>query len=160
MQEETTQKTIALVIKEAKLDADVLKAALRMYLNHKKQKGNSIKAHGKTTVKHLIGEGAGVSSIEINDSNIKTFGRIARKYHVDYAIKKDKTVQPPRYLVFFKGRDTDILSQAFKEFVYTNEKKKAKVSVREKLQHFREAVEKDKNRERSREKDKDRGQSL
>lgn len=34
MQEEVTQKTIALVIKTAKLDANVLKAAMRMYLNH------------------------------------------------------------------------------------------------------------------------------
>ena len=36
MQEEVTQKTIALVIKTAKLDANVLKAAMRMYLNHRK----------------------------------------------------------------------------------------------------------------------------
>ena len=33
MQEEVTKKTIALVIKNAKLDANVLKAAMRMYLN-------------------------------------------------------------------------------------------------------------------------------
>ena len=33
MQEEVTQKTIALVIKTAKLDANVLKAAMRMYLS-------------------------------------------------------------------------------------------------------------------------------
>ena len=31
MQEEVTQKTIALVIKTAKLDANVLKAAMRVY---------------------------------------------------------------------------------------------------------------------------------
>ena len=37
MQEEVTQKTIALVIKTAKLDANVLKAAMRMYLNHSLQ---------------------------------------------------------------------------------------------------------------------------
>lgn len=160
MQEETTQKTIALTIKAAKLDADVLKAALRMYLNRQKQKGNSAKAHGKTTMKRLVGEGTGVSSIEINDGNIKAFGRVARKYHVDYAVKKDKTAQPPKYLVFFKGKDADVLSQAFKEFVCANEKRKAKVSVKEKLRHFREAADKDWNRERSREKDKDRGQSL
>lgn len=126
MQEETTQKTIALVIKSAKLDADVLKAAMRMYLNHRKQKGNGAKAHGKTTVKRLAGEGAGVSSIEINDGNIKIFGRVARKYHVDYAVKKDRTAQPPKYLVFFKGKDADVLSQAFKEFVCANEKRRRK----------------------------------
>ena len=33
MQEEVTQKTIALVVKTTKLDANVLKAAMRMYLN-------------------------------------------------------------------------------------------------------------------------------
>ena len=52
MQEEVTQKTIALVIKTAKLDANVLKAAMRMYLNHRRQK-----THGKTSVKKLVGEG-------------------------------------------------------------------------------------------------------
>ena len=34
MQEEVTQKTIALVIKTAKLDANVLKAAMRMYFEY------------------------------------------------------------------------------------------------------------------------------
>ena len=158
MQEEVTQKTIALVIKTAKLDANVLKAAMRMYLNHRKQKAQ--KAHGKTSVKKLVGEGAGVSSIEVTDGNIRSFERVAKKYNVDFAIKKDKTAEPPKYLVFFKGRDADVIAQAFKEFVYGNEKKKGRVSVREKLKHFKEAASQDKNRERSREKNKDRGQSL
>lgn len=39
--------------------------------------------------------------------------------------KKDKTTKPPRYLVFFKGRDADVIAQAFKGFVYGNEKRKA-----------------------------------
>ena len=55
MQEEVTQKTITLVIKTAKLDANVLKAAMRMYLNHRRQKAQ--KTHGKTSVKKLVGEG-------------------------------------------------------------------------------------------------------
>lgn len=111
-------------------------------------------------MKKLVGEGVGVSSIEVTDGNIKSFERVARKYNVDFAVKKDRTCEPPKYLVFFKGRDADALSQAFKEFVYGNEKKKGRTSVREKLKHFREAVSQDKNRERSREKNKDRGQSL
>ncbi len=93
MQEEVTQKTIALVIKAAKLDANVLKAAMKMYLNHRKQKAQRM--HGKTSVKKLIGEGVGASSIEITDGNIKSFERVAKKYNVDFAIKKDKTTEPP-----------------------------------------------------------------
>ena len=102
----------------------------------------------------------GVSSIEVTDGNIRSFERVARKYNVDFAVKKDKTTDPSKYMVFFKGRDADVLAQAFKEFVYGNEKKKGRVSVREKLNHFKDAVSQDKNRERSREKNKDRGQSL
>jgi hypothetical protein len=158
MQEEVTQKTIALVIKTAKLDANVLRSAMKMYLNHCKQKTQ--KSHGRTSVKKLVGDGAGVSSIEVTDGNIKSFERVAKKYNVDFAIKKDKTTAPPKYVVFFKGKDADAVAQAFKEFVYGNEKKKAKVSVREKLNRFKDAVSQDKNRERSREKNKDRGQSL
>ena len=158
MQEEVTQKTIALVIKTAKLDANVLKAAMKMYLNHHKQKAQ--KTHGKTSVKKLVGEGVGASSIEITDGNIKSFERVAKKYNVDFAITKDKATKPPKYMVLFKGRDADVIAQAFKEFVYGNEKKKGRVSLREKLKHFKEAVSQDKNWERSREKNKDRGQSL
>ena len=101
MQEEVTQKTIALVIKTAKLDANVLKAAMRMYLNHRRQKAQ--KTHGKTSVKKLVGEGVGVSSIEVTDGNIKSFERVARKYNIDFAVKKDKTTDPPKYVVFFKA---------------------------------------------------------
>ena len=79
MQEEVTQKTIALVIKSAKLDASILKAAMRMYLNHHRKQAQ--KKHGKVSVKELVGEGAGASSIEITDSNIKSFERTARKYN-------------------------------------------------------------------------------
>lgn len=101
MQEEVTQKTIALVIKTSKLSASVLKAAMRIYLNHQKQK--SQKSHGKTSVKKLVGEGVGVSSIEVTDSNIKSFERVARKYNVDFAVKKDRTCEPPKYLVFSRA---------------------------------------------------------
>ena len=114
MQEEVTQKTIALVIKTAKLDANVLKAAMRMYLNHRRQKAQ--KTYGKTSVKKLVGEGVGVSSIEVTDGNIKSFERVARKYGVDFALKKDKSGDIPKYLVFFKARDADALTAAFKEY--------------------------------------------
>lgn len=159
MQEEATQKTIAFAAKSSKLTADVLKKLIKMYLDNQKQKSNQPK-HGKQTVKELVGQNAGVSNIEITDSNIKSFERVAKKYNVDFAVKKDKTMEPPKYLVFFKGRDADVLTQAFKEFVKANEKKQTKVSVREKLAQFREILSKDKNRERTREHQKDRGQAL
>lgn len=159
MEEETTQKTIALVMNTSKLSANGLKAAMQMYLNHHNQQRGK-RSHGKITVKELIGQDAGTKNIEISDSNIKSFERVAKKYNVDFAVKKDRTTDPPKYLVFFKGRDSDVLAQAFREFVYGNEKKKNRTSIREKLNRLKEIAVINKNRERSREKNKDRGQSL
>jgi hypothetical protein len=141
MQEEVTHKTIALVFKSSRLTADVLKKAMKMYLE--RQKAGQQATHGKMSVKKLVGQGA--SSIEVTDNNIKSFERVARKYNVDFAVKKDKTVAPPKYMVFFKGKDADVITQAFKEFVKVNEKKRGRVSVREKLAEFREQLGKDKN---------------
>ena len=38
-----------------------------------------------------LSQGAGAKSIEVTDSNIKSFERVARKYNVDFAVKRDKT---------------------------------------------------------------------
>ena len=142
MQEEVTQKTIALVFKSSRLTADVLKKTMKMYLQHRKA-GKQV-THGKMSVKKLVGQGMGASSIEVTDNNIKSFERVARKYNVDFAVKKDKTVEPPKYMVFFKGKDADVITQAFKEFVKVNEKKRGRVSVKEKLAEFRELLGKSK----------------
>ena len=158
MQEEATNKTIALVFRTTKLTAETLKKAIQMYLEY--QKGKTQNNHGKISVKKLVGQNAGVSSIEVTDNNIKQFEKVAKKYSVDFSIKKDKTVDPPKYMVFFKGRDADVISQAFKEFVKVNEKVKQRESVKQKLQKLVKVVAQNKNKERSREKDKDRGQSL
>lgn len=60
MQEETTQKTIALAIKTSKLTASVLQKAMKMYLEHQKHKEPS---HGKIPVKKLVGQGEGQSPL-------------------------------------------------------------------------------------------------
>lgn len=139
MQEEVTQKTIALVFKSSRLTADVLKKAMKLYLEHRKAGKQA--THGKMSVKKLVGQGMGASSIEVTDNNIKSFERVARKYNVDFAVKKDKTVEPPKYMVFFKGKDADVITQAFKEFVKVNEKKRGRVSVKEKLAELRARAE-------------------
>ena len=130
---------------------------MKMYLEHQKHKEPS---YGKIPVKKLVGQGEGAKSIEVTDSNIKSFERVARKYNVDFAVKKDKTMEPPKYLVFFKGKDADVIAQAFKEFVKVNEKKQQRPSLRQKLKGLQKMIAQNKNRERSREKNKDRGQSL
>ena len=76
MQEEVTQKTIALVFKSSRLTADVLKKAMKMYLE--RRKAGQQATHGKMSVKKLVGQGMGASSIEVTDNNIKSFERVTR----------------------------------------------------------------------------------
>ena len=66
-------------------------------------------------------------------TSIKSFERVAKKYNVQFAVKKDKTEKPPKHIVLFKGKDADVITQAFKEFVKVNEKKHNRISVKEKL---------------------------
>ena len=54
----------------------------------------------KVTVKELAKQNAGMVKIEITDKNIKSFERYSRKYGINYALKKDKSKEPPVYLVF------------------------------------------------------------
>lgn len=140
MQEEVENRTVTLVISAVKLTGRELKAALVKYLaSRKAQKQGKAekKPTGKQTVKQLIGQNQGVSNIEVTESNIKGFDRVARKYGVDYAIKKDKSGEIPKYLVFFKARDADALTAAFTEYSGQKAKNKEKPSVIKMLRAIR-----------------------
>ncbi len=160
MQEEIENRAVTLVISGGKLTGRMLKAAFQKYLAHqkevkqKKQAAKDVKPQGKQTVKQLVGQNAGVANIEVTDSNIRSFDRVARKYGVDYAVKKDRSVSPPKYLVFFKARDADALTAAFTEYSRKAVKReKERPSVLSKLRDFI-SLTKSKNVERTRNKDK------
>lgn len=155
MQEEVENRTVSLAIRSSKLTADVLKKAITKYLAYRKEKTKAkavMKPTGKQTVKELIGQNQGVSNIEITEKNIKGFDRVARKYGVDYAVKKDTSGEIPKYLVFFKARDADALTAAFTEFA-SKEKNREKPSV---IKHLRDLkapeIAKDAQRVRHKEK--------
>jgi len=135
MQEEVESRTVALTISTAKLTGRLFRAAVAKYLDYRKNKQREEPAipHGKQTVRQLIGQNQGVSTIESNDPHIKNFERIARKYGVDYAIKKVRTEDKPKYVIFFKARDTDALTQAFTEYTRKSAEREKKPSVLQKL---------------------------
>lgn len=71
---------------------------------------------GKQTIQQLIGQNQGVTNIDISKTDLRGFEKYARKYGVDYAITKDKSGLPPKYLVFFKARDADAMTAAFNAY--------------------------------------------
>lgn len=160
MQEEVNEKVIALSVKGIKLTAELLQKSMKFLLSQiKKQTTKSMQPRGKQTLKQLMKQNAGVSNIEITDGNIKAFESTAKKYGIDFALKKDTTEQPPRYLVFFKGRDADVLTAAFKEFSQKKLNTREKPSIRQTITAMKEKAAA-KNAERGKLKNKERGIDL
>lgn len=136
MQDEVNTKVVAIAIKGGKITGEMLEKALKKFVKEieKAQKTASQPKtyRGKQSIKHLVEQNAAISNIEVTDGNIKSFESTASKYGIDYALKKDTSEQPPRYLVFFKGRDVDVMTQAFKEFSAKTVKQKDKAADIEK----------------------------
>ena len=151
MQEEVENRTLTLIVSGTKFTGRLFKAAISKYMAHRREKklekqrsrDSPVTPKGKQTVKQLIGQNQGISNIEINDPSIRDFERIARKYGVDYAVKKDRSISPPKYLIFFKARDADALTAAFTEYTGKKVKKAEKTerpSVLAKLAQFKELL--------------------
>ena len=151
MQEEVENRTLTLVVSGTKFTGRLFKAAISKYMAHRREKklekqrsrDSPVTPKGKQTVKQLIGQNQGVSNIEINDPSIKEFEKIARKYGVDYAVKKDRSSSPPKYLIFFKAHDADALTAAFSEYTQKKVKKadrSERPSVLAKLSHFKALI--------------------
>ena len=154
MQDEVNEKTIALYIKTGKLTAAMLQKAMKALLA--KGKGQLTKApHGKITMRQLMKQGEKVSNIEITEGNIKAFESTAKKYNIDFSLKKVKGEQT-RYLVFFKGRDADVMTAAFQEFSAKKLTQEQKPSIRKLLSTLKDKAaalnaQKDKVKKKDRE---------
>ena len=155
MQEEVENRTVNLAISTTKLTLRAIITGYRKYQSHL-SKSKAAKAakrsetpQGRQTVKELVGQGQGVSSIPLDQTNLRDFHRVARKYGIDYAITRDKSRQPPRYIVFFKARDADALNAAFREFMVKNLGKRRAASVLGELEQEKSRVKPDKTREKN-----------
>jgi hypothetical protein len=134
VQEDVEHRTATLIVNGTKFTGRMLKNAITKLMTHKKnprQKTADVIPRGKQTVKQLVGQNQGVSNIEIKDEGVKDFERVARKYGVDFAVKKikGKAGEKSTYMVFFKARDADALTSAFREFSTRKVKKAQRPSV-------------------------------
>ena len=161
MQEEMNEKTVSLIIRGTKVTAVVLKDAMKMFLRQTSNRGSNgrdgkgtsekqkqVSQTGKTSLRKMMKEGSELSNIEISDENIKSFEKIARKYSMQFSLMKDKSHDPPRYLVFFKARDVNVMQAAFREYTGVTLNRKTRLSIRKKLQNVIAQQRKAKHRER------------
>ena len=147
--ENGAKKTIDISIKTEKLTADVLKAALQEFLSGKAEK------KGRMSYKQLQEKSVSkLDNIAVSDRNIGDFLKTARKYDVDFALKKDKH-DPSTYHVFFSAAKTEDFKRAFSEYIGKGQGKKRGEFTREQMQQqaqkIRNKPRKQKQREKTRE---------
>ncbi|MBQ9910527.1 MAG: PcfB family protein [Lachnospiraceae bacterium] len=146
MQEEVENRAVNLAISMSKLTARTVVSAVKSYLNHRKnvrlekERGKEKAIVGKQTVRQLIGQGHGVKNIDIDKTDLKGFERVARKYGIDYAIRKKTGETPEKYLVFFKARDDSAMKEAFSEYLRTAVPDQKRPGVLEHLRELKERV--------------------
>lgn len=163
MQEEIENRTVNLAISTTKLTArGIIRLAAKglAYIKRKSHEAalKNKKPDGRQTIQQLIGQNQGVTNIDISQTDLKGFEKYARKYGVDYAITKDKSVFPPKYLVFFKARDADAMTAAFNAYSAEVLAKSKRPSTLNRLHELIDAVKsiptkvtsRDKQREQSR----------
>ena len=179
MQEEVDEKTVALIINGGKISARILKAALEKQVHAMEERGRLAESKantrkeaeaakkaarkevkkaakpGRQTLRSMVESGSELSNIEITDNNIRSFEKIARKYRIQYSLKKDKSKEPPQYLVFFRAKDEAVMTAAFKEYTGMALPKTRKASIRKRLQKAIARSVNHREREKTRQKERE-----
>ncbi len=148
--EEISRSTIAISIRASKLTARGLAYALG---EAAKKIRKSQAPQGKQTVKQLLRQVGETSAIDL-PGRAKDFDRVARRWGVDYAIKR---VEKGKYLLFFKAKQADAITGCFSEYSrrMMNRGRDRRVPLREQLKRAQELV-RDQPRQKGRTKEAER----
>ena len=133
--EEISRSTIAISVRASKLTARGLAYALE---EAAKKIRKSQAPQGKQTVKQLLRHGGEASAIDL-PGRAKDFDRVARRWGVDYAIKR---VEKGKYLLFFKAKQADAITGCFSEYSrrMMNRGRDRRVPLREQFKRAQELV--------------------
>ncbi len=168
MEEEVNQRVATMIVSTSKMSAGVLARAMQRFLANEHQAINrhamekqaaKAQEHGKMKFKDLMAQNVGTEDLPIKEYNIRSFDKVAKKYNIDYAIKKDSSEDIPKYFIFFKSRDRASMTLAFKEFIKKNDEERLKKPMKQKLREYEE-MRKKLNIQRSKEKHRHQERSL
>lgn len=121
MSRQDTESTISFAVQSLRVTSELLKEMCRTFLE-------SPPKHGKVQYGDIAKTGK-LESIEITENNIGDFLQTARKYDIDYALKRDSSTSPPTYHVFFTTGHSENFRKAFAEYAGSMQSKLADTSV-------------------------------
>ncbi|MDO5559777.1 MAG: PcfB family protein [Oscillospiraceae bacterium] len=131
IQEHNSDRVVVLSERATTMTGNVLRSAVRQFFNQQNHRNPRV-YRGRQSVWNLVQESGNnqLTNIEVTDQNIRSFNRTARQFGIDYALKKDSSMSLPKYLIFFKAKDSEEMTAAFKHFLNEELKRDKKPSVR------------------------------
>lgn len=139
---ESAEKTVRIAVRVSQPSLKLFLRALKISVG-KSSEAVGEKLHptkGKQSVKTLIRQGQGVSSIPLAEKGLKDFNKIAGKYGVDFAVVKDSKSEPAVYTIFFKAKDMDVITRILQDYSAKQVKQPDRKSVLAKLKKFQDIV--------------------
>lgn len=125
MHEKVNDKAINLAVSISKLTAAEIKKAVAKLLTELETSLNGLTVQkekadktpelkqGKQTLKQLSKHRDGLSTVELNSPDLRLLYRSMKRHNVDFAAVKDGK---GKYTLFFKGKDADSVTHAFKQY--------------------------------------------
>lgn len=134
MQEEVEQKTFNIVVSTTKLTARTILNAGKAAIQQQQAK----MAGGKQSVRMLLRQNRGVSSVEIDKTNIRGFERYAKNMALTMLFART-TLKCRPGIWSFQAPDVEAFNAAFKEYSASLLSKTKRPSVLEKLHELVQA---------------------
>ena len=163
MQDEVNERSVSLSMRSARMGAETLARTMRAFLISR-QRGRSASQRdgpgstktGKVSMKELSAGGAQLEQATLAEGGAASFAPVARRYHVAYSVMKDKSSDPPRWIVFFKAKDAAQMEAAFAAYADKVLRAKEKPSVIDRVRAIAKAMPGPAKQERSRDQERSR----
>ena len=133
MQEEANQKTVGIVVQAGKFTMHEFGRACEKYSQYRRDKKRmrrtdptkyKVNQPKKIKVKQMMKEGESVKRVNLEELDVSEFSKIARKNGLRFAVNKDKSTNPPTYVVYFKARSGEAIDQTVDEYIRMHLSKK------------------------------------
>lgn len=87
-------------------------------------------------------QGMALTNVRVLPEDMRDFQRVAKRYGIDFAVRRDSSFVPPRYFVFFKTTDMGAMTALIKEVARRQAARASRPSVRERITELAREVKK------------------
>lgn len=125
MQDEVNERSVALCVRGARLGAESLARTMRAFLASRQRnragRGRASPSEGGNregvmSLRALRATGAQLEKATLAEGGIGSFALVARRYRVAYSLMRDRSCDPPRWIVFFRAKDSAAMEAAFEAY--------------------------------------------